>query len=237
MEYRPPSAYSESVAEVPKLRPAALRLVRRLAGCLSIGWAADLVELVQALRQFARGHRPGLYEILNYDTTLEVADSRGRKATIRKHQRVKFLQNSVIAFNDVAWGEGRIFADYKCRPGRVVDRYQEGDRWNILISLRASKQRGDVEDFYIERRVRNGFVKDEEWFQVEIRHPTRELRMAVILPKTRHSRRAQITQRSRHRTTTLGPDHMEELPDGRQMVWWEGGNVRPLEIFTLKWWW
>ena len=135
-------------------------------GCVTHEWAADLVNLVHALRQFARGHTPGLYEILEYDTTLEVKDRRGKRAVFRKHQRVKFLQNNVIAFQDYVWGDGEIFADYRCKPGVVVDRYQEGDRWNILVSLRATKQRGHVEDFYIDRTVRNGFVNEEEWRQM-----------------------------------------------------------------------
>ena len=42
-----------------------------------------------------------------------------------------------------------IFADYSCRPGEVTDVYQEGDRYNILISLRETKAAGDIEDFYI----------------------------------------------------------------------------------------
>ena len=123
------------------------------------------------------------------------------------------------------------------KPGVVVDRYQEGDRWHVLVSLRSTKQRGDMEDFYIERTVKNGFVKKEEWCQVEIRNPTRKLRISVILPKSRHSRQSQINQRSRHHTTSLSSDHIEELPDGRQMLWWEAYDLRPLEIFTLKWRW
>ena len=43
-----------------------------------------------------------------------------------------------------------MFGEYKCLPGVEVDRYQEGDRWNILISLRETKSSGDIEDFYID---------------------------------------------------------------------------------------
>ena len=50
-----------------------------------------------------------------------------------------------------------------------MDRYRDGDRWNILISLRETRSRGDIEDFYIERTARNGFTKREEWRQAEIR--------------------------------------------------------------------
>jgi hypothetical protein len=53
----------------------------------------------------------------------------------------------VIAFEDYAWGDGDVLAEYKCSPGFEADRYLEGDRWNILISLRETKHRGDVQDF------------------------------------------------------------------------------------------
>jgi hypothetical protein len=47
----------------------------------------------------------------------------------------------------------------------AVDRYRDGDRWNILISLRETKSRGDITDFRFERTVRDGFVRAEEWYQ------------------------------------------------------------------------
>jgi hypothetical protein len=102
-------------------------------------------------------------------------DRKGERARFHKRQRVKFLQDNILAFQDYAWGEGDIFATYRCSPGMVVDRYQEGDRWNILISLRATKGRGDIEEFTIEREVTGGFTQAEEWRQVEIRHRTRRL--------------------------------------------------------------
>jgi hypothetical protein len=178
-----------------------------------------------------------MYEILEFDSTLELLDPLGKHAVFRKHQRVKFLQDN-IAFQDYAWGEGAdIFATYRCEPGVVVDRYQEGDRWNILISLRATKQRGDIEDFHIERKVIKGFLKKEEWYQVEIRNPTQRLQMSVIFPQTRRCQRAQLIKRSRHRTMELGPEHLHDLADGRQMLRWEVTDIRHLEVYTIKWWW
>jgi hypothetical protein len=46
-----------------------------------------------------------------------------------------------------------------------LDQYQDGFRYNILISLRETKNRGDVVDF-IERTVTGGFTKPNEWRQV-----------------------------------------------------------------------
>lgn len=178
-----------------------------------------------------------MYEILDYESTWEMLDTEGRKAIFRKRQRVKFLQNNIIAFEDYAWGDGEIFADYKCAPGVVVDRYREGDRWNILISLRGTKNKGDIEEFYIERTVKNGFTNSEEWQQAEIRRQTKHLQMNVIFPSSRPCRAAVITQRSENRPITLGLEHFRTLPDGRQLLTWETTKVRSFDIYTLKWQW
>ena len=211
---------------------------RRLLAYLPQGWISIVFDLYRALRLFIRReHHEGMYEILEFDSTLELADPKGETATFKRHQRVKFLQDNVIAFQDCAWGDGQIFADYKCSPGTEVDRYQEGDRWNVLISLRETKSAGDVDDFHIERTVKNGFTQNEEWRQTEIRHRTRHLRLAVIFPKERHCRRAVLIERNRNRTTVLDQGHFSNLPDGRQVLVWETRNPRRFEVYTIKWRW
>ena len=159
-----------------------------------------------------------MYEILNYEATLELLDTKGKEAVYQKHQRVKFLQNHIIAFQDYAWGDGETLATYQCAPGVVVDRYREGDRWNILVSLRESKNKGDIEDFHIDRTVKNSFIKDHEWVQTEIRHWTKRLKINVIFPAKRRCQRATLVERSLHRTTVLESAHFHDLPDGRQLV-------------------
>lgn len=213
------------------------RTLRRLLAGFPVEWLPALFDLTHALFQWITARHDGLYDILDYDSTLELLDRNGKRAVFRKHQRVKFLQDNVIAFQDYAWGEGDIFAQYRVSPGRVADRYQEGDRWTVLISLRESKQRGDVEEFAMERTVTGGFTRAEEWRQVEIRHPTRHLRLAVIFPRGRPCRRAFLTRRSRNHSLELDSRHFLALPDGRQMVRWETTHVPPLEIYTLHWEW
>jgi hypothetical protein len=184
-------------------------------------------------------HRPlrGMYEILRYESELELVDPAGHLAIFRKRQRVRFLQDNIIAFQDYAWGDGDLFAGYHCAPGVAVDRYQDGDRWNILISLRATQSRGDVIDFRSERAVRDGFGQTEEWCQVEIRHATRQLRLSILFPATRPCRQASVHARKHNHTDVLEPAHIQRLPDGRQRVEWETHQVRHLEIYTLRWTW
>ena len=44
----------------------------------------------------------GMYEVLAYETTLELKDKRGVNAQFSKRQKVKYLQNSIIAYQDQA---------------------------------------------------------------------------------------------------------------------------------------
>jgi len=184
-----------------------------------------------------RRSEQGIYEILHYDSTLELLDPNGDTAIFHKRQQVRFLQDNVLAFEDYAWGDGNIFADYRCAPGVAVDRYQDGDRWNILISLRETKSRGDITDFHLERTIQAGFTQHEEWYQAEIRHPTQRLRMAVIFPPERPCQRATLQERKHNRTRVLGPACLQQLPDGRQLLEFETTHVRYLEIYTLRWTW
>ena len=101
----------------------------------------DLLQRLPAVRKL-----PGIYEVLDYQAEFELKDGKGHVAVYRKHQRVRFLQDNIIAYQDTAWGDGEIFADYRCSPGVEVDRYREGNRFNILISLRETKSRDDRRD-------------------------------------------------------------------------------------------
>lgn len=214
------------------------QLFRKILACFSLEWLTILPDLYQMVRRwFRRQRHEGMYEILNYDSSLELVDTKGKIALFKRRQRVKFLQDYIIAFQDYAWGEGDIFADYKCSPGVEVDRYREGNQWNILISLRETKSAGEVMDFHTERTIKDGFTKDEEWWQVEIRHQTKQFRLAIIFPAQRRCKRAVLLQRSRHLTTVLGPEWFTDLPDGRQVLTWETDKLRRFESYTIQWSW
>lgn len=211
-------------------------LIRILVSFLPLKHVDLFIELYHAIRRWWRP-TTDIYEILHYEATIELLDDEGEKAFFTKHQQVRFLQDHVIAFEDYVWGDGDVFADYKCSPGVMVDKYKEGDRWNVLISLRQTKHKGDTVDFYIQRTEKRTFTKNEEWLQVELRHPTKHLVMNVIFPKKRLCKQASIIQRSRNRTTLLDTHHFRFLPDGRQLLTWEIKKVLIYDLFTLRWRW
>ncbi len=211
---------------------------RQILAAFSLDSIPTIFELFRSLQEIlGQGAHEGLYEMVEYDAQVELVDSRGERAHLEKRLRVKFLQDNVIAFQDHAWGNGEVLADYRCSPGVEVDRYQDGDRWNILISLRETKSSGDVEDFYIERMLTDSFTKDAEWWQVEMQNSTKWLKLSIVFPKDRPCQRATICEKMHAKTTALGPDHFSTLPDGRQMLSWENIAPKRFETYTIKWVW
>lgn len=218
--------------------PSETNIIGLLQRLLTQDWLALLPDLYRALRIWLKRYRhEGMYEIVNYDSTLELLDPKGKSAIFKRRQQVKFLQDHIIAFQDYAWGDGDIFAEYKCSPGVEVDRYREGDQWNILISLRETKNAGDVLDFYTERTIKEGFTSNEEWWQVEIRHHTKQFRLAVIFPARRRCQRAVLLHPSQNTTRVLSSEHFTTLPDGRQVLTWETSKLKRFDAYIIKWIW
>lgn len=195
----------------------------------------DVWDILDELRDKVGYH--GMYEILEYEATLELMDELGAKAKFTRHQVIRLLQDNVVAIHDHAWGEGEIFAEYHCQPGVPVDFYQDGSRFNILISLRETKNRGDVIDLWVERIVKEGFMREEEWLETEVDHLTEQVKLAVVFPIERPCRRATITQRNANDTVTLDERHFSIMSDGRQRVSWENKRPKLHDLYTLKWQW
>ena len=77
----------------------------------------------------------GLFEVLEYESTLTLKDKQGKRATFKKHEKVCYLQENIIAYQDQAWVDGEVLCNYRCSPGIPVDRYRPGQKTYILISL------------------------------------------------------------------------------------------------------
>ena len=217
-------------------------LVQQLPGLivpsLASNWNAIMARLFPFIRaRLAKRANRNLYEILDYDLTVDLRDKDGRLAVFRRRQKVRFLQDHVIAYQDEAWGDGEVLASYKCTPGVPVDSFQIGARRLILISLRQTKNRGDVVEFSIEREVRDGFARPEEWVEVETRYPTRRLKMAVVFPPGRPCRQARLIERRAERTTVLGRQCFRTTRTGQQMLTWETKRPVQRESYTLSWAW
>lgn len=100
-------------------------LLRTLLSLFSLSRLGALLDLYQLIRQWLPG-KSDPYEFLEYESTLELLDRSGKSAFFQKRQKVKFLQDHIIAFEDYAWGDGNVMVDYRCSPGVIVDHYHEG---------------------------------------------------------------------------------------------------------------
>lgn len=184
---------------------------------------------------FTRDRVDAPYEVLEHDATLQLDDEKGKVAHIHRRTRVRFLQDYTIALQDFVWGDGNPVANYRITPGVVVDCFRDAERWNFLVSLRQAKNRGDVEEFVMDRTAKDAFRQDVEWLQADTWLPTKSLRLRILFPKNRPCTKAWVEERSRHRLTTL--DTSRRLPDGRVELLWERKAPRRGEVFTLKWEW
>ncbi len=211
----------------------------RLATLLTgVPWIEVLAQAWKFGRKIMRGLTDeGMYEVLEYETILELQDKRGENALLRKREKVRYLQNNIIAFQDQAWADGEMLINYHCTPGVPVDRYRPGRQTYILISLREVKNRGDVDEFNMQWGLQRGFARPTELWETAISHRTKRLKMQVVFPRTRPPRRACLIEGNRNKTHRLAPNAQVQFPDGRWCVSWETTRPRLNEHYLLKWDW
>ncbi len=209
-----------------------------IAFLFDLNWLELMGDLWKIGRKLIKGMtNEGVYEVLEYQTTLELLNKQGRKAIIHKRQKVRYLQNNILAYQDQAWGDGKILQGYRCSPGTPVDQYRLGYKTYVLISLREVKEKGDVDDFNIKWKMVDGFLKKDGFWGTAINHKTRKIKVQIIFPKDRPPIRASIFETNLRRTRLLGEDARRKTPDGHWMISWEKNNPRLYENYLLKWEW
>jgi hypothetical protein len=205
---------------------------------LDIPWPEVLASAWKYGKRLFRGlSHEGIYEVLEYESVLELLNQKGTKAHFKKRKKVCYLQDNIIAYRDRAWGDGEIFQSYQCAPGKPVDRYRFDYKTYILISLREVKNRGDVDEFNIRWNIKDGFLRRDESWTTDINEQTKSLSVTVIFPKNSHPTKLTLVETNHRRTTILGSEHKKFLPDGRLRVTWKNKNPRLFEYYVIKWCW
>jgi hypothetical protein len=197
-----------------------------------------LVELFGWVKStLQRRLKPGMYEVLDYATTLDIHDPMGKSASFTKFEWVRFLQDNVIAYQDQAWGDGKILLNYQCAPGIPVDRYRNGHKTYVVISLREVKNKGDRGDFYVSWDIQNGFLSNYCFWGTDIDHATDKVSLRVILPKERPPIRVIVSETNSGKSSELPKRAINELPDGKWQITWEKNYPRLYEHYILRWKW
>jgi hypothetical protein len=212
-------------------------LDRLIAVLLGFPWT-EVLDVWNILRGVLQGRSyKGMYEVLEYESTLELKDRGGKRATFKKREKVRYLRDNIIAYQDQAWGDGEILVNYRCSPGTAVDRYRSGYKTYILISRREVKNKGDIDEFNVDWGIRQGFLRSTEQWETHVTHRTRRLKINVVFPRSRPPRSATLIEQSRQRSHSLGKSAQVELPDGRWLVAWETHRPRLHENYVIQWEW
>jgi hypothetical protein len=180
--------------------------------------------------------KKGMYEVLDFQTKLTIQDAKGRKATLTKYEKVRFLQDNIIAYQDQAWGDGNILQNYKCTPGVPVDIHRTGHKTYVLVSLRAVKNKGDVVEFNSTWKIKNGFLKNTGFWGTDINHTTSHVKVQVEFPKSRPPQKASIFETDGQKEKSLEKG-VSLLPNQCTQVSWDKDNPRLYEHYILKWSW
>jgi len=211
---------------------------RLIAVLLRLSWLDVLGDVGKIVHKIVQGRSyRGLYEVLDYEAALELEDQGRKRASFKKREKVRYLQDNIIAYQDQAWGDGEILVNYRCSPGTPVDRYRSGYKTYVLISRREVKNKGDVDDFNIHWGIRQGFLRQTEQWETHVKHRTRHLKINVIFPKSRPPRRATLIESNRQRSHNLGKSAQVRQPDGRWLVTWETQRPRLYETYVVQWEW
>lgn len=212
-----------------------LRLVELL---LNAKWVDGLAQSWKLVRRLSRGWADeGIYEVQEYVSRLELLDQRGERAKVEKLERVRYLQNGILAFQDQAWGDGKILVDYRCTPGVPVDFYRQGHKTYILIALHSVKLRGEMDTFHMQWEMHQSFTLKVELWSAEISHRTQSIRLEVTFPAKRFPKQVSILESRLQRVKPLDTSAYVRLPDGRLTVRWEKQKPRLHEIYSLQWEW
>ncbi len=179
----------------------------------------------------------GMYEVIEHEGTLELKDTKGKLALVRKRQKVRYRQNNILAYQDAAWGDGEIFVNYHCTPGMEADRYKVGQKTQILISLREVKEKNEEDEFNIEWEHHNGFIRKIEQWGSEVSHKTKQLKLNVIFPKSRPPLQVTLIENRPNKTIPLDKKAIRKLPNGRWIVSWEISKPRLYKQYSIKWEW
>jgi hypothetical protein len=213
------------------------RGIKKVKEKQSIWQTSPYVALRKIAAVFDNKFNRGMYEVLEYESTLELKDKKGEKAIFHKKEKVRYLQNSIIAYQDQAWGDGDILLNYRCTPGSPVDRHRPSYKTYILISLRDVKNKGDIDEFNIQWGIRNGFLRETELWETDITHPTRRMTIQVVFPKQRPPIKVFLIEHAYKDKIPLSQEDIVQYPDGRWLVQWEKSYPLQDERYAIQWRW
>jgi hypothetical protein len=187
--------------------------------------------------QIQRMRKPGMYEVLDYESTLEILDPRGMVAKFNKTEKVRFLQDNVIALQDQLWGVNKKIFDYKCSPGIPVDFYASGHKTAVVVSLRNIYSTKDELNLNMQWYLKGEPLGKTGSWGTHINRYTRKITLNICFPAKRPPIKVWINEGNKKKIMELGKESITQMPDKQWQLSWEKKNPRLYETYTMKWEW
>ena len=184
-----------------------------------------------------RWRKPGMYEVLDFESTLEILDPRGMVASFQKSERVRFLQDNVIAIQDQLWGFKKNIYDYKCSPGIPVDFYESGHKTLVVISLREIRSKNDEIDLSMQWYLKGDPIGKTGVWETYINQFTHKINLSIIFPAGRPPIRAWINEGNKKRSINIDKKSLIRLPNSEWKISWEKKNPQLYETYSMNWEW
>ncbi len=131
------------------------------------------------------------YETIKFSARLEFIDRRG-VAVFSRRQRIRFLEDGVTTFFDLAWGEGILFANYTAGPLRILDAIRTPKGYVVALALPRPYHKGEVFEIDVRRRIVGSFLDEQVYWDTAMRVPTELFTIDVVPPYDRRIRHPEI---------------------------------------------
>ena len=131
------------------------------------------------------------YETIKFSARLEFLNRRG-VAIFSRRQRIRFLEDGVGTFFDLAWGEGVLFANYTAGSLRILDAIPTRKGYIVALALPRLFRRGETFEVDIRRRIVGSFLDDQVYWDTAMRVPTELLSVDIVPPPGRRIRYPEI---------------------------------------------
>ncbi len=206
-----------------------------LAGLLKLderSWKR-LTNLVAKLTR--HGQSKTSYENMDLSIALELCDVAGKRAVVRRIQRVRFLTEETGVVRDVVWGEGDSLAGYRVSGAEQLSVRREGSKKVVLLGLPTNPGTGEEMTFRTERIIKGGFEHNEAYLEASVERPTRRLTLSVFFPRDRPPTSARIEASPPAVATRARPVRLDAR--GRAHISWSLARPRLLVTYRLRWSW
>lgn len=130
-----------------------------------------------------------------------------------------------------------ILKDYNVYPGTIRSRYKELGKIYVVHDFKRVLQRGKSFNYYITFSSHNAYTKTNEYYNIPIYHPTKNLAIEIIFPSGRLPRSSHVVViRGMPEYTERVKPKIIEIEKGLSKITWAKKRVNP-GTFKIVWEW